>query len=239
MRTQTDLLSFFETPPSLNIYYADIEVHGILWFHWLAQPRDKYVHLPSPIIHNYALTLGLIGKPVTTSYVSLQNRFEYVSLEDLYKKYGLYVYPALVTNPYVKSLLFSLGGTGYLTMKPKTRAPVPDITVNTVFLAGTKLKTYVILRRDSPLCKQRELYIRIGAKRYGISKVILRRVSYKVSKGESRQITHPYNVDDVVIKNPSIIMRHPAGDIGMFGFTDRAFIVNKKDVLPIPKFIKI
>jgi len=242
MRTQNNLLSFFniqnEKDLEFDVYYADIEVHGILWFHWLAQPRDKYTHLLPPVVHNYALALSLIGKPATKSYVSLQNRFEYIPLEDLYREQGLYVYPALVTTPYVKSLLFSLGGTGYLAIKPKTRAPVPDITVNTVLLSGTKLKTYVILKKNSPLYGRRELYMRFGAKRYGVSKITLKRVNYRIYRGELKQITHPYNINDVVVKNPSIIMRHRAGNIGLFGFTNRAFIISN-DILPTPKFIKL
>ena len=227
-----------------EVYRLDMEVHGLLWFSWMAQPRRMYVHVPSPVIHNYAITLALLGRPVEESYANLVQRIpRYRGLEYYYRRYGVYVYPAVVEKALVKPVLFSMGGTGLLVSKPQTRAPVPDLTVNNVYLPGTRLRSYAIVRVGSPFHEEirgrRTLYARLGAKRYGVVRVDFRSVMpcRLVESPASRSGVHPFNVVDAGVSRYRGLMSHPAGDVALTGELTMVIECRDGSRLAPPRFV--
>jgi len=207
-------------PPrsKINVLEVELELHGIFWFHTYAQPRDKYAHMSLPIIHNYPIMLSLLGRPVEHSYLSVSDLIlKTFDSSKVWSEHGFYVYPAVGTRVLTRSITFSLGDTEHMTFKTKIRAPVPDLTVNQVYLPGSVFKTYVLLNNDVPF--ELPEFIRLGAKRYGIFKVNV----VKAMKGEVRgyasslNVTHPYNADDCPSSSYYGILRHYAGNIALTG----------------------
>ncbi|MEM1606101.1 MAG: hypothetical protein QXW41_07665 [Fervidicoccaceae archaeon] len=226
----------FSDIPPLHVFEVELELHSIFWFHTLAQPREKYVHVSLPLIHNYPLTLALLGRPVEESYVSIAYKItKSVNAGEVWEKHGFYIYPAVATKMYVRQLLFSMGGTGYLTMKARTRAPIPDLTSHQVFLPGSVFKTYVIAKSREPSFPE---FIRLGAKRYGVFKASYRYLGSTLpQENTSKPATHPFNVSDCESFSYHSVMVHYAGDVAISGIPKRVIDV-KAVTLALPKFIR-
>lgn len=216
---------------------VELELHGIFWFHTYAQPRDKYTHIALPIIHNYPLTLAFLGVPVESSYVSISNLItRSISASNIWDKYGFYIYPAIARKSLARTLTFSIGGTGYLTFKPKTRAPVPDYTSNQVFLPGSVFKTYILLKPGPELSRPK--IIRLGSKRFGTFYLkIKRKLMGRVEEySGAKSISHPFNAEDCPAKSYHGILRHYSGNIALTGIPERVIVAGDA-VLAAPSFV--
>ncbi len=233
------LLDFFDEADENMIRVAEVRLllHGVFWFHTYAQPRDKYTHIALPIIHNYPLTIALLGSPVELSYISVSGLItKAINAEDVWDKYGFYIYPAILEKAYTRTLLFSMGGTGYVMLKPKTRAPVPDLSANQVYLPGTKFKTYILLNPTKRFSIPDT--IRLGAKRYGIFKVETKKIRNGHVKGNTdKSVNHPFNVEECPASSYHGILRHYAGTIAFNGIP-RSIIKVGDVVLASPSFLE-
>lgn len=216
---------------------VELELHGVFWFHTYAQPRDKYTHIALPVIHNYPLTLALLGRPVESSYASVSGVItKSAKPVSVWEQYGFYVYPAIAEKILSRTLLFSMGGTGYTVLKPKTRASVPDFTVNQVFLPGSKFKTYILTKPGINISIPK--IIRVGAKRLGVFQVkILRKSIGRLEAYKpGHEVTHPYNAEDCPSKSYHGILRHYAGNIALFGVPEK-LVLARDIVLASPSFL--
>jgi len=218
----------------LRLLEVRLELHGLFWFHTFAQPRDKYTHIMLPVVHNYPLTLALLGLP-GEAYASVSGvkTFSYKP-EDIWERHGFYVYPALVEKAVSRILTFSMGGTGYVQLKPQTRASVPDYTAIQLFLPGTRLRTFILAKAGySP-----PRFIRMGAKRYGVFRVYAKsRGRARVDEQRGRAITHPFNARDTGSSSYQAVLRHYAGPIAIGGAVDRVVVAGDV-VLALPQFIE-
>jgi hypothetical protein len=226
-------------PEKINIYKVKMELHSIFWFHTVAQPRDKYVHISLPVIHNYPLTIAFLNQPVELSYANISGKIHFsLKPEIVWEKYGFYIYPARAVKMHVRNILFSMGGTGYVTIKPKTRAPVPDLTVHQVYLPGTIFHTYLITKANRP--PRLPSILRLGAKRYGVFKLSYKKVGFTFKTGETAMVTHPFNANDTVITEYHGILHHYAGTVSTSGISSTIFKVydsGEEEVLAVPKFL--
>jgi hypothetical protein len=225
------------SPTVIKLFELELTLHGLFWFHTHAQPRDKYVHVSLPIIHNYPLILAFLGKPVDSSYVSIPGiKTLQVRPEDVWDKYGFYIYPAIGRKLFSKTITFSMSGTGYVVFKPRTRASIPDYTANQVFLAGSIFKTYMILKNNAK--RPETMIIRIGAKRYGVFSVRYKYVGLsEIRDYGGEAITHPFNTRDCPADNYYGVMKHYAGTIAISG-SPKKVIRSKNVVLAAPFFIE-
>jgi len=227
----------FNKEPTVDVLEVELELHGIFWFHTYAQPRDKYVHISLPLIHNYPIMLALLGRPVELSYVSLSGMI--TRTEDpskVWNEYGFYVYPALGKKLLTKTMVFSIGDSSHIMLKTKTRAPVPDLTANQVYLPGSIFKTFILLNRSNPL--KLPQFIRLGAKRYGVFKleIVNRSVGRVKEYISGLEVKHPYNAKDCPSKNYYGILAHYAGNIALTGFPER-IIQTGNVILASPSFV--
>lgn len=201
-------------------YHADIRVDGMLWHHFKAQPSSQfYISQIPPVIHNYGLTLALAGFIVDPDigYVSKFNVKKYKKPVELYKRYGVYAYPPLVSRAVLGEVLMAGNNEGLLMVRGQSRLAYPFFTKNVVLMPGSMLRTLLISEHHLPS----KMVINIGAKRMGV--LIVRLTSIKPQIVEQTQVTHPFNTDDVVnVYNYATIMTHEAGNIGMFGVAERA-----------------
>lgn len=228
--------TFFNHGKTISINEVELDLHGLFWFHSQSIPTNSfYTHLVHPLIHNYPLTLAFMGLTVDESFVSKRRVIRRtVKHPDVWVKHGIYIYPALAEKMYHKNITMSVGGTGYVMVKPKTRAPMPDLTSNMIYVPGTIFKTYVITRGKKSIPR----YIRVGSKRYGIFRVHLKRtVSVKpiVDNGLT-PVSFPFNVKDVNPITSNNYMIHHAGTIAISG--KAKYIVKIGDtVLALPPFV--
>jgi len=217
-----------------SLYRVELELHGVFWFHSYAQISRKYVHHMLPVVHNYPLTLAFLSLP-SEQYASVSGIITYkYKPEDVWRKYGIYVYPAVFLRNESRILTFTMTGTGYVDMKVRTRASVPDFTANQVSLPGTVLKTYVLVSSET----QYKLpgYIRLGSKRYGVFRVKpVKLHGYRVVEGSPVQTTHPFNVRDAESLRYYSIMNHYAGPIAVSGIVRKSIQVGN-DILAYPVF---
>ena len=227
---------FFSHEATLHVFEIELELHGIFWFHSIAEPREKYVHVGLPLIHNYPLTLAFLGRPVDESYVSIAYEIKRsIDARAAWDQRGFYVYPATASRMYMRQVLFSMGGTGYLTVKAETRASVPDLTSHQVFLPGSVFRTYLVSRSRELGLPQ---IVRLGAKRYGVFKVHYNYlgVSAPQVNADGKRATHPFNVRECPASSYHAVMSHHAGDVAVTGVPKRVAIV-RDVVLALPGFI--
>ena len=208
-------------------YHASIRVDGILWYHTSARPESMgYIHLMLPVLHNYGFILAIAGYVVDpdAGYSSISGKTMYKRPLELFHKYGLYSYPLYTVKAVQQTIFLSAKGEGFIEAKGKGRFAYPDIARNTVLLPGSILETLVISEYRLPS----KLVTRIGSKRAGTLHIRLYPITPKIV--ENRQVTHYYNVSDVVETTGGIvIMNHPAGDIAFLGTASKAYIytINK------------
>jgi hypothetical protein len=120
----------------------------------------------------------------------------------------VYVYPAVVTRAYTRTVQFTGIGDGYVGIRGKTRLYYPDRGFNTLLLPGSRLRTFVLLGDKQHLPK----YIRIGSKRFGILRAKYTSLTYETV--ESAEITHPANAYDSEIENEGLLfLKHKGGNI--------------------------
>lgn len=203
-----------------HYYHADIRVDGILWHHFKAQPSSQYyISQIPPVIHNYGLTLALAGFIVDPDigYASKFDFKKYKKPIELYRKYGVYVYPTLVSRTVLGEVLMAGNNEGLLMIRGQSRLAYPFFTKNVVLMPGSMLRTLVISEHPLP----DRIVVNIGAKRMGVLHMRLTNIKPKIV--EQTQVTHPFNTGDVVnVYNYTIIIAHEAGNVGMFGIAERA-----------------
>ena len=203
-----------------HYYHADIRVDGMLWHHFKAQPSSQYyISQIPPVIHNYGLTLALAGFIVDPDigYASKFNVKKYKKPIELYRRYGVYAYPLLVSRTVLGEVLMAGNNEGLLMIRGQSRLAYPFFTKNVVLMPGSMLRTLVISEHPLP----DKMVINIGAKRTGV--LLVRLTSIKPQIVEQKQVTHPFNTNDVVnVYNYATVITHEAGNIGMFGIAERA-----------------
>lgn len=222
----------------LNYYVATLELHGIFLFSSQSHPYPMgFVQTQLPVIHNYPLLLAIKGQACEESYIigyNLLKRSE--SPAHRFNEARVYVYPAIIEKAYYKKVLMSMSETDYIVYKPKTRACVPIMVHHNVLAPGSLAKTVIISQDEMP----KELYIRLGVKRYGTWRALLREVDVEVEKGII-DISLPFNISDVKdVLQHTLIMKHYAGDIAAMGIVNRALVLKSKSGmlrLPLPLFI--
>ncbi len=201
-------------------YHAVFRVHGLLWYHSTARTitaPKSYSHSLLPVIHNYGLTLGLAGylADPDVGYVSVFGVTKYKPPVELYKRYGIYAYPALVTKAILTELFMSGIGEALVDVKAVGRLAYPDTTKNVVLMPGSELETLIISEYRLPSA----LVLRMGAKRYGVLRARLVEVRPKTVSAVTA--SHPYNMSDVEpIPGSVVLLKHPAGDIAYMGIGD-------------------
>ncbi len=207
-------------------YHADIRVDGLLWYHTRALPSTQfYISQPYPVIHNYGLTLALAGFIVDPDmgYASLFNLTRYKRPLELYYRYGVYAYPPLVVKALLGEVLMAAMNEGIATLRGRSRLAYPLFTKNTILMPGSQLRTLIIVSEDraEDVGLPRKLVVRIGAKRGGVLRLRLQRVEPEFV--ENAVVSHPFNLlDSVRVDEYTVILPHPAGDIGVFGRASEA-----------------
>jgi len=203
-----------------HYYHASIRVDGMLWYHSRSQPSSKfYISQPLPVFHNYGLTLALSGYIVDpdVGYVSRFGVTRYKRPAELFRRFGIYVYPAVVTRAILGETLMAGLNEGTVTIRGQSRLAYPFFTKNTVLMPGSELEALVISEDSMP----GKLVARIGAKRNGVLNIKLKPV--RVRWLEYATPTHPFNVEDVVrVQGYTVLLPHRAGDIAVFGRAEHA-----------------
>lgn len=202
-------------------YHAHIRVDGMLWHHTTASILSKmYVSLPNLVFHNYGFTLALAGLDVDpdVGYVSLFNVTKYKKPLDLYKRYGVYGYPLLASKVIVKEVTMAATGEGHLTIRGRTRLAYPFFTKNVVLMPGSTLTTLVISEERMP----EKFAVEIGTKRSGVLLIRLKPVNVNIK--ENIEVFHPFNLSDTVeVHNYTVLMKHPAGDVAVYGTASEGY----------------
>lgn len=204
-------------------YHAVMRVDGMLWYHTQARPSSQfYIHVPGMVFHNYGLTLALAGYIVDpdVGYASVFNVTRYKSPIELYKRYGVYAYPAVPIKQIVKEVLMAGQGEAIVNIRGRGRLAYPTFTKNVVLMPGSELETLVISREPLP---RKRFVVRYGAKRAGTLLVDL--IPVEPEMAENCEVSYPFNVSDVVdVKNYVVVLPHTAGDIGTFGVASKAYV---------------
>jgi len=218
-------------------YYAAMRVDGILWHHTRAQPSNQfYVSQPLPIFHNYGLTLALAGYIVDpdVGYASKFGATKYKKPLDLFKRFGVYSYPATVSKAILGEVLMAGNSEGTIMIRGQSRLAYPFFTKNVVLMPGSELETLIVSEKEMP----RKIVVRIGAKRNGVLNMKLYPVKVKIV--EYADITHPFNVKDVAeVRGYTTLLPHEAGDIAVFGTASQAMEIecvkyNKRYKMVVP-----
>jgi len=201
-------------------YHAFIRVDGMLWHHSRSQPSTRfYISQPLPVFHNYGLTLALAGYIVDpdTGYVSRFGVTRYKRPVELFERFGVYAYPALVSKAILGEVLMAGNNEGTVMVRGQSRLAYPFFTKNVVLMPGSELETLIISEDKMP----DRMVVRIGAKRSGVLRVTLKPV--RVRRVEHAAITHPFNLGDVVnVQGYSVLLPHGAGDVAAFGTAEQA-----------------
>lgn len=203
-----------------HYYHASIRVDGILWYHSRSQPSSQYyISQPFPVFHNYGLTLALAGYIVDpdVGYASRFGVTKYKKPVELFKRYGVYAYPAIVSKAILGEILMAGNNEGLAMIRGQSRLAYPFFTKNVALMPGSELKTMIISEEKLPP----KLVVRIGAKRNGVLLVRLKPVTLR--KREYARTTHPFNMADVTgVKEYTALLPHDAGDIAVFGLAKEA-----------------
>ncbi len=223
---------------TLFYYHAVMRVDGILWYHSQARPSSQfYIHIPSMVFHNYGLTLALAGYIVDpdVGYTSVFNITKYKLPIELYRRYGVYVYPAVPITQKVKEVLMAGQGEVIVNVRGRGRLAYPTFTKNVVLMPGSELEMLVISREPLP----KKFVVRYGAKRAGTLLVNLKTIEPKIV--EYHEVSYPYNINDVVdVKDHVVVLPHKAGDIGALGVASKAYVyevwrtAEKKQKIAVP-----
>ncbi|MEM2293235.1 MAG: hypothetical protein QW808_00910 [Desulfurococcaceae archaeon] len=229
----------------LRFYVVELELQSIMWFSSITHPHlDLFVQTQMPVIHNYPLLLSLEGQIVEESYVTKYNEYKRVEPPaNRFSKSKIYAYPLQLVKVYYRKAFLSMAETDYILYKPKTRLPVPIMTQYNAVAPGTRGRTVVITLGDAVLPRN-ELYLRLGAKRYGVWRAVrILEAQTRLIKGLTK-VSTPFNVADTPREDlagaPVVILKHYAGDIAIAGSVNRALEISAGGVTylkPIPFFI--
>ncbi len=213
----------------LNVYVADMELHGVLLFATEQRPslasEGGAIITTGQYIHNYPLIYGFLSRSVE-SYVVVPS-LHFLSYRDLeksrfkprvareYLHYGfveeqvkrllegreaIYVYPACPVTVTPKKFFMQAKGYGYAEFRGALKTIYPRLEHYVALVPPTKFKTILIANNiELP----RTLYIRIGMKRMGIFKAYLRKAEIREQISEPMWTSTPVNLHD----------------IGLFGYT--------------------
>ena len=210
-----------------HYYHAEARVDGILWYHTRALPSSQYyISQVQPVIHNYGITLALAGYIVDADigYGSMFGVTRYKKPIELYRRFGVYAYPMLVTRAVVREITMSAANEGVVMLRGQSRLAYPFFTKNTVLLPGSELRTLVVSEDELPP----KIVVRIGAKRNGVLRVMLTPV--RVKAVENMDVTHPFNVSDTVgVVGYTTLLPHEAGDVAVFGRMAKGYMYTVKE----------
>lgn len=228
----------------LHFYCVEAELHGVSWFSSTTAPHEwlkLFAQSCIPVIHNLPLMLALNGQISDESYISCYRLIKRPGPPaERFSELEVYAYPLQLSRVYYRSILFSMAETDYIFYKPQTRAAVPVQTRYTVMTPGTEGWTAVISREKLP----RELYVRIGVKRFGTWKLVLEEASPSIVDGSVVKVDSPFNTLDTrpadYAGSPVVVLKHYAGDIAVSGLVKRALKLRcrEKTILkPLPFFL--
>lgn len=137
----------------------------------------------------------------------------------------------------------SMAETDYVFYKPRTRVSVPILTRHTVMVPGTEGWTVIISREELP----KELYIRLGVKRFGTWRLVLEEATPTIVNKRVVMLTSPFNIADTYpgdyASTPLVVLKHYAGDVAVSGSVTRALKLecksrkNRTVFKPIPFFL--
>lgn len=224
-KTLLDFLQSNMLNNRLNLYEVELEVHGYLWFHTMAIPSPLgWIHQVAPVIHNYSLVLGFLGRLVEESYANEIGEPQYKLVRRLVRENKVYIYPATIIRSIPRQVQFTGIGEGHVSIRGKTRLTYPDRGFNTLLLPGTTLKTYILAHKEFQIPN----YIRIGAKRTGLLKVVEKNMLEYNIDGEG-EITHPANsFDSELIGEGLVILKHKGGNIITFTKAKKTIVATRR-----------
>ncbi len=203
-----------------HYYHASVRVDGILWYHSRSQPSTQfYISQPLPVFHNYGLTLALAGYIVDpdTGYASRFGITKYKKPIELFKRFGIYAYPAIVSKAILGEVLMAGNNEGTIMIRGQSRLAYPFFTKNVVLMPGSELETLIISENKMPS----KIVVRMGAKRNGVLRIVLSPVH--IRRIEYATATRPFNLKDVDrVQDYSVLLPHEAGDIAVFGTAEQA-----------------
>ena len=205
----------------LDIYIADMSLHGILIFSTEQRPslagEGGAVISTCYYIHNYPLIYGFMGVSAEAYAVipSLHFRFyeqiknevpeiaseplHYGLVERLIKnllegREGIYVYPAQPLRITTKKFFMRAKGSGYADFQGALKNVYPRIVHYVAITPPSEFRTIVLaLKKKLP----KELYIRIGMKRMGLFKIRLREAKVEDMIDASAWSSIPVNLYDI------------------------------------------
>jgi len=175
------------------LFLAEMELHGILTFSSEIRPAVAgvgAVHITSHFIHNYPLIYAF-NKRIAEAYVVIpslhlsikrkrvKKPLQYIFVDQVLREVQqnrlrhIYAYPAYPLEVTNKKFFLSAKGYGYVEkVKRQIKNFYPTETNWVSLVPPTRHRTLLI----SPHRLPRRLYIRIGMKRTGIYKVVLREI---------------------------------------------------------------
>jgi len=210
----------------LRAYLADMHLHGILLFSSvcrpaLAKPGGAFIQCAG-YIHNYALIYGFSNVPVASyavvpsrhflAYRSLETRsrriapflasarpLTYLLVREAIEKLlrdedSIYVYPAQPVEVHVKKFLMSAKGSGYAEVRGSLKTVYPRMEHYVALVPPSRFKTIVLASGRKELPKV--MFVRIGMKRLGIFKVVLRECRIDRRVPDPRWSSLPVNLYD-------------------------------------------
>lgn len=213
-----------EVASLLNIYVADLELHGVLIF--ATEQRPSLAEEGGPIIstghyiHNYPLIYGFAGRNIEAysvipslhflSYEDLgknmmirnnKRKLQYTYVEEqlrnlLEGRESIYVFPAYPEKVIAKKFFMQAKGSGYAEFRGALKTVYPRLEHYVAIVPPSRFKT-IVISRGSELPK--EMYLRIGMKRMGLFKVYLRKADIGENVVEPVWSTIPVNLYDVEI----------------------------------------
>lgn len=228
----------------LYFYCAEAELHGVAWFSSVTHPNINlrlFTQSTIPVIHNYPLVLAIAGLISEESYVAGHRVLKNTDPPaKRFRELGVYAYPLQLEKVYLRSVLMSMAETDYIFYKPQSRMSAPLLTRHTVMTPGTEGWTVVISKEKLP----RELYIRLGVKRFGTWRLVLEEVTPSIVDKRVVRLTSPFNVADSdpvdYASTPLVVLKHYAGDVAVSGSVRKALRLRCKGrtvLKPLPFFL--
>jgi len=208
----------------LNIYVANMELHGILIFSSEERPALEKpggaVIATKHFIHNYPLIYGFNNRNVEAYTVipSLhfltygkirESRFvprlakkplKYTFITEEIKKLlegkdSIYAYPATPLKVTVKKIFMQAKGFGYAEFRGRLKTVYPRLEHYIAVTPPSLFRTIVISYRELP----RIMYVRIGMKRMGLFKTYLNKARIVKKVGTYEWTSIPVNLYDMTL----------------------------------------
>lgn len=205
-------------PNGLHLYYFEAEVHGVIFFSSRVYPAGGRARgtaeETAPIIHNYALTYAVNGRPAeaygmppSLHYASFQGgkgggRLEYPFIEKVVKcmvnpscgDRVVYAYPAAPMLVRAQKFFTSIRTHSYGEYRGRLKTVFPRSVTLLGIAPGSRLNGF--LASTTPL--PGKIYARLGMKRTGIMMLRLYEAKVTGRLDYPEYTSHPVNIGDTV-----------------------------------------